>query len=233
MLNTACYEAEPASDCERHWREFLSAENVGGVFSSWFSATDDRCRFRQRGDVNKSPDGGWGLRVTYLSAFTDEENVMTVTTCTVTVNAAFLQEIKEDSQELWSHFQRLEICLLVESPPRMSRRQLYAALARLRDQLAMHFALEEAYGYFEDAIEVAPWLSSKADDLRGQHDGFYNEVCGIVDQAEQLLYHEVPGELLEEVVDRFGDFYAMFQKHESAESELIHQAFNEDLGGWD
>jgi hypothetical protein len=158
---------------------------------------------------------------------------MTVTTCTVTVNAAFLKEIKEDAQELWNHFRRLEICLLVESPPRMSRRQLYAALARLRDQLAMHFALEEAYGYFEDAIEVAPWLSAKADDLRGEHDGFYNEVCGIVDQAERLLYHEVPGELLEDVVDRFREFYAMFQKHEAAESQLIHQAFNEDLGGWD
>lgn len=158
---------------------------------------------------------------------------MSVTTCTVTVNAAFLQEIKEDAQELWSHFRRLKICLLVEAPPRMSRRQLHAALARLRDQLAMHFALEEAYGYFEDAIEVAPWLSAKADSLRGQHDDFYNEVCMIVDQAEQLLHDEVPGQLQRDVIDRFGEFYATFQEHESAESQFIQQAFSEDLGGWD
>ena len=158
---------------------------------------------------------------------------MSVTTCTVTVNAAFLQEIKEDAQELWSHFRRLKICLLVEAPPRMSRRQLHAALARLRDQLAMHFALEEAYGYFEDAIEVAPWLSTTAENLRSQHDDFYNEVCGIVDQAEQLLHHEVPGQLLREVVDRFDDFYATFQKHESAETQLIQQAFGEDVGSGD
>jgi hypothetical protein len=158
---------------------------------------------------------------------------MTVITRTVTVNAAFLQEIKEDARELWSQFQRLEVCLLVESPPRMSRRQLYAALTQLRDQLAMHFALEEAYGYFEDAIEVAPWLSMKADSLRGEHDNFYDEACQLVDQAEQLLHREVPGRLLAELVDRFGQFYEGFQKHESAENQLIQQAFNEDMGGWD
>jgi len=112
---------------------------------------------------------------------------MTVMTRTVTVNAAFLQEIKEDNQELWSLLERLQITLLTEWPPRVSRRQLHDALACLRDQLAMHFALEEAYGYFEDAIEVAPRFSIKADRLRGEHDDFYVEMCDIVDHAEQLL----------------------------------------------
>ena len=32
---------------------------------------------------------------------------------------------------------------------------------------------------------------------------------------------------------RLGDFFEMFQKHESAENQLIQQAFSEDLGGWD
>ena len=135
---------------------------------------------------------------------------MTVITRTVTVNAAFLQEIKDDDQELWSLLKRLEICLLSESPPRMSRRQLYAGLAHLRDQLAMNFALEEAYGYFEDAIEVAPWLSAKAERLRGEHDTFYREVCNMADQAEQLVHRELPGRQLKDVVIQFDEFCSAF-----------------------
>jgi len=157
----------------------------------------------------------------------------TVMTRTVTVNAAFLREIKEDNQELWSLLERLQITLLAEWPPRVSRRQLHDALARLRDQLAMHFALEEAYGYFEDAVEVAPRFSSQADHLRGQHDDFYVEVCDIVDRAEQLLHHEVPTRSLNHVVARFDDFCDALRKHESAENQLIQQAFTEDFGGWD
>jgi hypothetical protein len=158
---------------------------------------------------------------------------MAVITRTVTVNAAFLREIKDDADELRSLFRRLEVCLLIESPPPMSRHQLFSALCELRDQLAMHFTLEEAYGYFDDAIDTAPWLSIRADELRSEHDAFYNDLCEIVDHAEQLLHREVPARLLGQVVRRFGDFFEMFQKHESAENQLIQQAFNEDLGGWD
>jgi hypothetical protein len=158
---------------------------------------------------------------------------MAVITRTVTVNAAFLQEIKDDAEELRSLFGRLEVCLLDESPPCMSRRQLFTALSALRDQLAMHFALEEAYGYFEDAIDVAPRLSMKADRLRGEHDALYNDICEMVDQAERLLHRELPASRVGQVVRRFGDFLETFQEHESAENHLIQQAFNEDLGGWD
>jgi hypothetical protein len=158
---------------------------------------------------------------------------MTVMTRTVAVNAAFLQEIKEDNQELWALLERLQIVLLTEWPPRVSRRELHASLARLRDQLAMHFALEEAYGYFEDALRVAPRFSAKAERLRGEHDGFYVDICDIVDRADQLLHHEVPTRCLTHVVARFDDFCEALRRHESAENQLIQRAFNEDLGGWD
>jgi hypothetical protein len=158
---------------------------------------------------------------------------MTVMTQTVTINAAFLQEIKEDNEELWSLLERLQVVVLSEWPPRVSRRQLHDVLARLRDQLALHFALEEAYGYFEDAIEVAPRLSIKADRLRGQHADFYVEICDIADHAERLLHREVPARSFTHVVARFDDFCEALRRHEAAENQLIQQAFNEDLGGWD
>ena len=158
---------------------------------------------------------------------------MAVITRTVTVNAAFLQEIKDDAEELRQLFRRLEDGLLSESPPRMPRHHLFSALSELRDQLAMHFSLEEAYGYFEDAIDVAPRLSAKADELRSEHEAFYNDLGEMVEHAEQLLHRESPEHQMGRVARRFGDFLEMFRRHESAENEMIQQAFTEDLGGWD
>ena len=43
----------------------------------------------------------------------------------------------------------------------------------------MHFALEDAYGYFEDAVAEAPRLSDMAEQLHSEHDGLFLEItCG-------------------------------------------------------
>ena len=89
---------------------------------------------------------------------------MTVVTMTgtVTVNAAFLQEIKEVDQELWSLLGDLRHrCQRPIAPGQC--RLLIDKLCQLRDQLALHFSLEEAYGYFDDPVEVAPQLSRQAE----------------------------------------------------------------------
>jgi hypothetical protein len=75
----------------------------------------------------------------------------------------------------------------------MPSRQLADLLGRVRDQLAMHFALEEAYGYFEEPLSVAPRLSSQADALRNQHGDLYLAICELVDQAQRRAYHESNG----------------------------------------
>ena len=81
---------------------------------------------------------------------------MTTAQRTLTINAAFLQEIKDDNRELK---QLLDDCaerLAHASTGHVDPKRLVGSLARLRDQVALHFALEEAYGYFDDAIDVAP-----------------------------------------------------------------------------
>src|SRR4051794_20392387 len=68
------------------------------------------------------------------------EVVMTVVTSTgtVTVNAAFLQEIKEVNQELWSLLADLRHrCQRPIAPSQC--RLLIDKLCQLRDQLALHF----------------------------------------------------------------------------------------------
>lgn len=150
-------------------------------------------------------------------------------TGTVTVNAAFLQEIKEVNQELWH--------LLAELRHRCQRpiapgtcRSIVERLGELRDQLALHFALEEAYGYFDDPVEVAPQLCRKADSLRNEHKELYSQLSALVDRAERLLYDEQHAALAVWLGPRFLDFDARLRSHEERENDLIFEAYDADIG---
>src|SRR6185295_2152678 len=104
-----------------------------------------------------------------------------------TVNPAFLQEIKEVNQELWESFADLRHRCSRPLGPGMCR-HLVDWLSELRDQLALHFALEEAYGYFDEPLEVAPQLGEKAERLRGEHRDLYSEFSDLVDRAEKMFF---------------------------------------------
>ncbi len=92
-----------------------------------------------------------------------------VTTRRLAVNAAFLKEIKDDN---------LQLKVLLDQITSLTGHcqtsinhwpELIQLFDDLRDQLALHFALEEAYGYFDDAIGTEPQLSAIAEGLRTQH----------------------------------------------------------------
>ncbi|MBW3596714.1 MAG: hemerythrin domain-containing protein [Planctomycetes bacterium] len=154
---------------------------------------------------------------------------MAVVTGTLSVNAAFLREIKEDNRrlhELWDETERL----LASSPQEPSPRQVAEALGTLRDQLALHFSLEEAYGYFEDALDVAPRLSERAEELRSQHGALFLELCGIVERAEQWLYHETARDVLPAISRRYRRFLHALKEHETRETAMIMEALNDDVG---
>lgn len=152
-----------------------------------------------------------------------------VATSSVSINAAFFAEIKEENQQLAD---LISLCREVFQPPprRMRWQRRVSLLRRLRDQLAMHFALEDAYGYFEDAIDVAPRLAEEAERLRREHDELFLDICDIVDLAEQALYHEGHECTLARLCGRFQEFYHHLQAHEERENNLIFQAFDDDIG---
>ena len=160
------------------------------------------------------------------------ENVAGSLPSTLTVNAAFLQEIKEDNRELTSLLEQLAGAFASRAPSGIEPRRAVDLLSQLRDQIAMHFSLEEAYGYFEDAIAVAPQLSRVAANLRAQHQGLFRRICDLEELAEQWLYHETidaSGRLLR----GYDEFLVLFSQHEAAENELIIDSVNGDLGGGD
>jgi len=152
------------------------------------------------------------------------------TTSTVTVNAAFLKEIKDVNQDLWQIVAELRE---VTSNPywvRSRRYQFVGMLEDLRDHLALHFALEEAYGYFDEPLEVDPRLSSRAKELRSQHRELYLLSCDLIDHAMELHDGDNLRGLARRLVAEFADFDAQLNRHEQGENELIQQEWDDDIG---
>jgi hypothetical protein len=146
---------------------------------------------------------------------------------TITLNAAFLQEIKEDNTELRSLLGDIRAALAGDGSVRGRWKHFVELLADLRDHLAMYFALEEAYGYFEYPVAAAPGWSRSAASLRAQHQGLYSEICTVIEQAEQWLYCQIQVGSPRTIVRRFSAFCDRLQAHETHEQALILQV----LGG--
>ena len=144
------------------------------------------------------------------------------------VNAAFLKEIKEDNLHLKSLWDRITpISCHVETAVNHWP-ELISLLSDLCDQLALHFTLEEAYGYFDEAVNVAPQLSLHAEGLRGQHRRLFEQVRDLADRVTEVSLDS--DEQLSKFVDSLCQFKSEFEKHEEAELELILQSLDDDLG---
>lgn len=148
----------------------------------------------------------------------------------VTINAAFLQELKEVNQELWGLLESVRSLCGQPLSMRQHSRTLVDFLAKLRDQLAMHFALEEAYGYFRDPCEVEPMLAVAAERLRAEHSPLYTRISQLADQAENLWRERDEAALTTVIPVAVDEFVRTLLKHESGENELIYRSLYESIG---
>jgi len=113
----------------------------------------------------------------------------------------------------------------------LDRRSFLEVIETLRDQLALHFALEEAYGYFDDPIYVAPRLCDRASALRDEHQQLYLSYCELEVRAVDVLEHRSPARsVLEALVSEIADFDAQLRRHEEEENQLIQQEYSDDIG---
>jgi hypothetical protein len=148
----------------------------------------------------------------------------------IAVNAAFLQEIKEVNEELWQCLAATgRLCEHTQWEPRTCR-LLIDRLRELLDLLALHFALEEAYGYFEGPAVVDARLNQRAGRLRDEHRTLFVTLQSVVDAAEKKLVRDNPDDAIQRIVVRFRAFQDQLREHESRENELILEAFNDDVG---
>jgi len=152
----------------------------------------------------------------------------------VTINAAFLREIKEDNQELRSQLADLHRRFRQPLEPDECR-PMIDRLYPLLDVLAMHFALEEAYGYFDDPLDVAPQFSDRVNRLRQQHQELYVALRNLIDWAEKLYAAKRQRRFVQPLLQnslgpRFLSFERRLRRHESEETALICEAYATDLG---
>jgi iron-sulfur cluster repair protein YtfE (RIC family) len=150
------------------------------------------------------------------------------TTRRMTVNAAFLRDIKDDNRDLKILMDR--ICLLAQHPQTATNHwpELIELFSDLCDQLALHFSLEEAYGYFDDAVVSAPQLSETAESLRGQHPKLFVRIRELADKALEVSADRA--EHISRFLQRFEQFRLDFEKHEEDELKLILDALDNDIG---
>ena len=144
------------------------------------------------------------------------------------INAAFFNDIKEDREELMFIERRMKYLLANSQLFYDSLAEFRDLTETFRDQLALHFALEEAYGYFEEALEVAPRLHQRSLHLRSQHAELYTAAQQLSDAA----YRDPPLEP-DRLAARARELLAMLDTHEADEMELIQGALNQDMGGGD
>lgn len=157
---------------------------------------------------------------------------MATSTSTLKINAAFLQDIKDDNVHLNELLTATAAAFGNIESRRIQHKDLANLLGRLRDQLATHFSLEEFFGYFDDAIDSAPRLSDAAKKLRAQHDVLYLKITDLAEDAELLSFVSSTSSAyaIGSLADRFKSFHRQLQEHEECERELIMSAFYDDIG---
>ncbi|QDU04468.1 hypothetical protein V6x_41960 [Gimesia chilikensis] len=139
----------------------------------------------------------------------------------VSINAAFLKEIKDDNLKLYSLLENLRAFCSVDASLILNPEAFSMLVNDFRDQLAMHFTLEETFGYLDLADEVDEIICTKSDRLRKQHIDLYLEIASIADAVQDALYPELNENAYAKQVSRLNDFYHAFQNHEALEFDLI------------
>jgi tetratricopeptide (TPR) repeat protein len=156
----------------------------------------------------------------------------------LSVNAAFMQDIKNDNRDLKILMDRLAVLTQPREAAANHWPELIQLLGDLNDQLALHFGLEEAYGYFDQALDADPEMSLAAENLRNQHAVLFEESRHLAEAAAHACTGDAPIEGVtpevttaqEKVLVRFDSFVKQFHEHEEAELKLILDALDEDLG---
>lgn len=151
-----------------------------------------------------------------------------------TVNAAFFREIKEDHHQLRCMLDKLRSMTISHLALANHLKEFSEHTAELRDQLAFHFTLEEAYGYFEDAIERAPRFHDQAGRLRAQHPELYVMASQLAEQSAVASTSPIDLEQnAAQLAEMFLAFDTALKAHEAAELHLILDAMQLDIGDGD
>lgn len=144
------------------------------------------------------------------------------------VNAAFLKDIKDDNRHLKELLDKIAPMLKHPNVATNHWTEVTSLVGELRDQLAFHFSLEEAYGYFDSALEAEPQRSAEAESLRAEHTGLFAKIRDLADLAAEMPV-DSPVKV-EGFINAYASFFVDFANHEEAELKLILATLDDDIG---
>ncbi|QDV26541.1 hypothetical protein [Aureliella helgolandensis] len=134
-----------------------------------------------------------------------------------------------------THLEDLRTALnaFVDNPAllRTHRSRFAELLTRMRDQLAIQFAIKEADGYLDQVVQDAPRLSEPAEKLREEHSSLYRSACELVEDAEVLVFQKKSQLALAHLLKRLSQFDFKMEQHEVDEKHLVFESTDRDIGG--
>jgi hypothetical protein len=137
-----------------------------------------------------------------------------------TINAAFLQEIKEANAPVWESLHGLRRQTSDIRKPDAINNWVFR-LTDFRRQLSNEFALEETYGYISKAPRQHIMVGVDPNQTLKQHRELYLHLVDICEQVEQAQY---VGHIVRDIrqhVAAFQEFDSMLAEHERIEAEMI------------
>ena len=147
----------------------------------------------------------------------------------VTLNVAFMSEIKEDfdfRETLNNVYHRLN-----DRTADLGTRRRERTGDDLRDQLETYFAMEEFYGYFQQSSTSNHRVNRQADLLRSDHESLFLQLNELVDLAEQIVYRECSKKVtISDLTKELDSFCQALADHEQDEMELMMRLHNEEIG---
>jgi hemerythrin len=141
----------------------------------------------------------------------------------------FFEMVKEEHQELVGVMGKIRHSLTVEE---RDPEGLDALIIQLCDLVESHFKNEEAGGYLREAIDQAPRLSERAEQLHDQHRTLWEELQGL----RTLVEHreaEASDQWWDQLRGAVEAFARNLLTHEAREDDLVQEAFTQDIGAKD
>jgi len=139
----------------------------------------------------------------------------------LTINAAFLQEIKEACSPLWERVYQLRESALNGLPLSVDVNHWVSQLTDLRAQLVNAFSLEETYGYITSASRPLAGVPFDPSEVRAQHAELYMQLSELCEQVEEAQYRGTIVRDFSNYSVAFSSFADALQCHEQNEARLI------------
>ena len=149
-------------------------------------------------------------------------------TSLMSVNPAFLQEIKDSNLDYFESIRRIRhICHSSDDPPEACR-TLVKALDHLRDVVALQFSLEESYGYMivgdlRDFGTTETPITRQSAACHCEHRNLYIQLSELAELAQELQYRGVEQSTFIDLCSQVSYYADQLMNHERGEAELIQR----------